>query len=142
MLTIRAIRDRRCSRDARVHWKRSFQLHSAGWQPASRVRQRCRTSERAVRVFVLALQQCEGFSFAVFDLVHGALARIFVRSPPEKSCAVSKPATGKVIIADFDDNFWRDRLPFSSALGAPATRSSRRVAGESGWFFQSLKFFC
>src|SRR5438874_9554441 len=78
----------------------------------------------------------------MLHLVHRALARSFVRAPAQESCAVSKPAAGKVIIADFHDNFWRDWLPFGGALRAPTARSSRRVAGETGWFSQSLKFFC
>ena len=78
----------------------------------------------------------------MLHLVHRALARIFVGTPAEKSCAVSKPAACKMIIGDFHDDFWRDWLPFASALCAPTARSSRRVAGETGWFPQSLKFFC
>ena len=77
----------------------------------------------------------------MLHLVHGALARIFVRSPAQKSCAVSKPAAGKMIVGDFNDNLWRDWFPFAGALRAPTARSSGRVAGESRWFFQSLQIF-
>ena len=58
-----------------------------------------------------SLQKSHRFSFAMLHLVHSALARIFVRSPTKKSCAVPKAAAGKMIIADFHDNFWRDWFP-------------------------------
>ena len=78
----------------------------------------------------------------MLHLVHSALTRFFVGPPAKKSCAVPKAAAGKMIIADFHDNFWRDWFPFSGALRTPAARSSWRVACETGWFFQALKFFC
>ena len=77
----------------------------------------------------------------MLHLVHRALARIFVGTPAQKSCAVSKPAAGKMIIADFHDNFWRDWLPFASALRAPTARSSGRVAGETRWFSSVAQIF-
>src|SRR6266571_6211561 len=85
----------------------------------------------------LTRQKRDRLTFAMLHLVHCALAKIFVRTPAQKSCAVSKPAAGKMIIGDFHDNFWRDWLPFAGALRAPTARSSRRVAGETGWFSQS-----
>jgi len=75
----------------------------------------------------------------MLHLVHRALARIFVATPAQKSCAVSKPAACKMIIGDFYDNFWRDWLPFAvrsvlQRLGPPGR------CGETGWFSQSLNF--
>src|SRR5262245_14233230 len=78
----------------------------------------------------------------MLNLVHRALARSFVRSPAKKSCTVSKPAAGEMIVSNFHDNFWRDRFPFAAPLRAPTTRSSGCVPGETGWFSQSLKFIC
>src|SRR6266436_5753294 len=45
-----------------------------------------------------------------------------------------------MIVAYLDNNFWTDRLPFAAALGAPATRTAWRTAGESRWFTQCFEF--
>ena len=37
----------------------------------------------------------------------------------------------EVIVLRFDDQLGVERLPFSRALGAPATRSTGRAAGEA-----------
>src|SRR6266480_1697948 len=89
-----------------------------------------------------SLQQRDGLTFAMFYLIHCALARRFVRAPAQKSCAVPESAAGEMIVGNFNDNLWIDGLPFASALCAPATRSSRGVACESRWFLQRFKFFC
>src|ERR1051325_3008257 len=78
----------------------------------------------------------------MLDLVHCTLPRIFVRTPPQKSCAVPKTAAGKMIIRDFHDDFWRNRFPFAASLGAPTARAARCIPGETGRLFQSLKFPC
>ncbi len=77
----------------------------------------------------------------MLHLVHCALARVFVRTPPKKFCAMPKPAAGEMIVGNFHDNFRINRFPFACAVRAPAARSSGRVAGESGWFLQRFKFF-
>src|ERR1051325_10252791 len=78
----------------------------------------------------------------MLDLVHCTLPRIFVRTPPQKSCAVSKAAAGKMIICDFHNGFWRNRFPFTASLGAPTARAAGCVPGETGRLFQSLEFPC
>src|SRR5262245_705906 len=87
------------------------------------------------------LQKSQRLAFAMLDLVHRALTRVFVGSPAQKSCAVSKPAAGKMIVRNFDDYFRGDGFPFGAALCAPPTRSSGCVACESRWFLQRFKFF-
>jgi len=87
-------------------------------------------------------QKRDRLVFAMLDLVHRALARVFVRTPAQNSCAVPKSAAGKMVVSNFDDHFGRDRLPFAGAIGARAARSSGRVTGKPGWFPQTLKFLC
>ena len=104
-----------------------------------------RVAERAVlnsctRENRKGLQKSHRLSFAMLHLVRGALARIFVRSPPQESCAVSKPAAGKMIVADFYDNFWRDWFPFSGALRAPAARPPGALPVKPGGFFSRSNF--
>ena len=49
-------------------------------------------------------------------------------------------AAGEMIVGNFHNNFGVDRFPFAGALGAPATRTARRAAGESWWFTQYFEF--
>lgn len=76
----------------------------------------------------------------MLDLVHRALARVFVGAPAKKFCAVSKPAASEMVVRDFHGNFGRDWFPLASPLGAPAAWPSGRVPGEPGRFFQCFKF--
>src|SRR5438034_11118617 len=95
-----------------------------------------------VRCVLLCSQKRERFTFAMLHLVHCALARVFVRTPPKKFCAMPKPAAGEMIVGNFHDNFRINRFPFACAVRTPAARSSGRVAGESGWLLRRFKFFC
>src|SRR5215211_2981721 len=76
----------------------------------------------------------------MFDLIHCALARVFVATPTKNFCPVPKSAAGEMIVSNFHNNRWINGLPLASALCAPATRSSGRVARESRWFLQRFKF--
>ena len=67
----------------------------------------------------------------LFDLLEGALARRLVGPPAQETGPVAKPAAADMVIANLDDQFEPQRLPFSGALGAPATGASRRVAGKA-----------
>src|SRR5213080_4308838 len=51
-----------------------------------------------------SLQQRDRFAFAMFYLIHRALARSFVRAPAQKSCAVPESAAGEMIVGNFNDN--------------------------------------
>ena len=77
----------------------------------------------------------------MLDLVHGALARVFVGTPPQKFCAVSKSTAGEMVIGNFHDDFWSDWFPFATAIRAPTAGASGRVACEPRWFFERFKFF-
>jgi len=60
----------------------------------------------------------------MFHLIHRALARVFVRAPTQKFCAVPKSAAGKMVIGNFNDDSWIDGFPFAGAVCAPTARSS------------------
>jgi hypothetical protein len=47
---------------------------------------------------LLALQKRERFTFTMLDLIHGALARVFVGTPAKKFCAVPESTTSKVVM--------------------------------------------
>jgi hypothetical protein len=84
---------------------------------------------------ILPLQEGKRFAFAMFHLFHRALTRRFVRPPSQDPCAVPKSPAGKMIIGNFDNDFGIDRFPFTSAIRAPTTRPTWRIASESGRFF-------
>src|SRR5438309_1634062 len=65
---------------------------------------------------ILTSQKRDRLAFAMLDLVHRALARVFVGAPAKKFCAVSKPAAGEMVVRDFHDNFGRDWFPLARAL--------------------------
>jgi hypothetical protein len=90
---------------------------------------------------ILLSQKRERFALAMLDLVHRTLSRVFVGTPAQESRAVSKPATGKMIVRYFHHHFGRNRFPFPASLGAPAAGASGRAASEPGRFSQPLSFF-
>ena len=47
-----------------------------------------------------------------FELVKSTIVRPFLGTPAKKICAMTKAATGKVIVADFGNQVWFQRLPF------------------------------
>ena len=89
----------------------------------------------------LALQKGEQFTFAMLHLIHRTLARSFVGTPSQKIRAVPEPATGKMVIRNFDDHSWSDWFPFAGAVRAPTAGSSGRVASEARWFSKRFKSF-
>src|SRR5690348_343516 len=45
-----------------------------------------------------------------------------------------------MIVTNFDNELRPERLPFARALGRPAARAARRLAGETGRLDQALEF--
>src|SRR6266403_1005043 len=89
----------------------------------------------------LPLQKHERFNSGMLDLIHGALARVFVGTPAKKFCAVSESAAGKMVIRNFDHHSRSDWFPFASAIRAPTAGASRRVASETRLLFERFKPF-
>ena len=85
-------------------------------------------------------EQSERFAFPMFHLIHGALARRFVRTPAHNFCSVPESITREMIVAHFHNDFRIDRLPFAGAFRAPTTRPARRIAGEPRRFSQRFEF--
>src|SRR5207248_9147132 len=56
---------------------------------------------------ILPSQKRDRLAFTMLNLVHRALARVFVGTPANMFCAVWKPAAGGMVVRDFDDNFVR-----------------------------------
>jgi hypothetical protein len=90
---------------------------------------------------LLVLQKRERFTIGMLDLIHGALARIFVGTPAKKFCAVPESTTGKMVICNFDDDSWSNWFPFASSIRAPTAGASRRVASETRLPFERFKPF-
>src|SRR4029077_8378516 len=59
--------------------------------------------------------------------------------PAHKACAVAEAIAGDMVVLHLDDQFGLQRLPLCTALGGPATRSARRVAGEAWTAAQLLQ---
>ena len=66
------------------------------------------------------------------QLVETALTRGLVRTPAQQGRAVPEPAGRHLVVAHLDDEFRPERLPFASALGAPAARTSWGPPGKPG----------
>src|SRR5437870_5819354 len=81
---------------------------------------------------ILTSQKRDRLAFAMLNLLHRALARVFVGAPAKMFCAVPEPTSGEMVVCDFHNNFGRDWFPLASPLGAPAAWSSGRVSGEPG----------
>src|SRR5262249_696516 len=74
------------------------------------------------------------------ELLEGALPRRLVGAEADGLGAVAKAIAGRMIVAHFDDDLWFDRFPLAAALGAPAARAPRRLAGETRRFHERLEF--
>src|SRR2546428_6091143 len=61
-----------------------------------------------------------------------AWPRGLVGAPAEELGAVAEAAAGEVVVADFDDQLGRERLPLGAALGGPAAGPAGGLAGETG----------
>jgi len=91
---------------------------------------------------ILPSQERDRLAFTMLNLVHRALARVFVGTPAKKFCAVSKPAAGEMVVRDFHDNFGRDWFPLASPLGAPAAwPPPGAFPVNPGGFFNASNFF-
>ena len=77
----------------------------------------------------------------MLDLIHRALARVFVGTPAKKFRAVPESATGKMVIGNFDDDSWSNWFPFASSIRALTAGASRRVASETRLLFERFKSF-
>ena len=73
------------------------------------------------------------------ELVHRALARRLVGPAAEQPGAVAEAAAGDLVVEHLDDELGLERLPFGRALGRPAARAARRVAGEARRLDQRLE---
>ena len=79
-----------------------------------------------------AFQQLHQIAFfcSTCSIVH--CSRRLVRPPAQQPRAVAEAVAGEMVVADLDDELRLERLPFGRALGRPAARAARRVAGEAG----------
>src|SRR4029077_8863264 len=80
-------------------------------------------------------------SLLLLDLIERALPRRLVRPPAYEARAVTEAAAREMVVADLDHELRLERLPLAGALGRPAARTARRVAGESRRRDQNLQFF-
>src|SRR5205085_2290541 len=85
------------------------------------------------------LQQRQGFSFAMLDLVHCALARRFIRTVTDNLCSMPETSAREMIVGHFDDDLRSDWLPFAGSFGTPATRTAGSVAGKSRRLLQRFE---
>src|SRR6266568_104358 len=89
----------------------------------------------------LARRARSAFLACCRNLIKVALPRFLVEAPTQKSCAVTKPSAGEMIILNFGHEFCFHRLPFARFLIAPTARTTGRVAGKAGRFDQGLEYF-
>src|SRR2546430_16650603 len=89
---------------------------------------------------ILTSQKRDRLAFAMLNLLHRALARVFVGTPAKKFCTVPKPAAGEMDVRNFHDHFRRHWFPLASPLGAPAAWPPWRVYVEPGRVFRCFKF--
>ena len=75
-------------------------------------------------------------------LIERALPWILIRPPAKELGAVAKPSAGEMIVLDFDNKCWSERLPFRRPFGGPAARPTGRVASEAGRLDQLFEFLC
>src|SRR5688572_29205522 len=75
------------------------------------------------------------------ELLASALPRRLVRAAAEQPGAVAEAARGDLVVHDFDYHLRLQRLPLGGAVGRPAARTARRVAGEPGRLDQPLQLF-
>ena len=61
---------------------------------------------------------------------NGALVRPLVGPPAHEARAVAEAVAGDVVVLHFGDQLELQRLPLRAALGRPAARSARCIAGE------------
>ena len=55
---------------------------------------------------------------------------------------MSETTACKMVVADFDDQVWREWPPFHRAFGAPPAKTARCVTSESGRLYQCLELRC
>src|SRR5882724_2560067 len=84
------------------------------------------------------LRQSREFVPEIFPIINSAaylielaLRGLLIGPPAQEFCPVTKAAAGEVIVLNFDDELWRERLPLGGALGGPAAWTTGRVAGEA-----------
>jgi len=73
------------------------------------------------------------------DLIECALLGRLVGTPPHQLGAVAEAITGDMIKSNLYHQFRPKRFPFSAAIGTPAARAARCLAGESGQATELLK---
>src|SRR5215471_4204869 len=65
------------------------------------------------------------------NLLEGALPRRLVWTKAKQLSSMTEAIAGNVVVADLDNDFRFERLPFAGALSAPAARPARGLAGEA-----------
>src|ERR1700722_906470 len=76
-------------------------------------------------------QQRQQVCLLLLHLIERALPWRLVRAPAQQARAMPETLAGKVVVAHLDHKLRLERLPFARALGRPAARTARRVAGET-----------
>ncbi len=52
----------------------------------------------------------------MLHLIQSASPRGFVGPPAQEACAMAKPATGEMVVLDFDHKFGGERLPLDGTI--------------------------
>src|SRR5262245_38298856 len=86
-------------------------------------------------------KQGQQIAFRTLHLIECALPRSLIGAPSQQRRSVSKSFIRKMIVANFDDELWLQRLPLARPLGRPSAWSARRSAGEAGRSDQRFELF-
>src|SRR3954470_19685155 len=84
-------------------------------------------------------QQLHRIGHLLLQLLEAALPWCLVGAPAQDRGTVAKSLAAEMIVADLDHQLRLERTPLCRALGGPAARPARRVAGESGLADQFFK---
>ena len=76
----------------------------------------------------------------LFDLLHGTLVRLLVRTPPENGRTMPETSAGEMIVGHFDHVIWLHGLPFGRPLCRPPARTAWSIPRKAPIISYCFKF--